>query len=447
ITLVWTVHPLHHESVNMLTSGLGFLSSTLFMLLAINLSLYSPYDSSMNPNLASLIRMLSYLCFAISFIGVEMVLIGPIVLIMILLAMNKVASRWAQMLAPLIVLANYFVIRFSISAETKYFSMSLAELAERSLVLAPQIFLHYLKLFFYPAQLGVDQHHNLVLANAFSTNHYLALAACTVLLAVIVYFFWIQDSRINLLIAGFGCFSLLGIAVTLNIYPVYCLARDRYTYFFVLGLVAVLILLAEKYFKLSTKPKTGMALIAIVVLALGTRSWYKNFDWHNGEKLWQHTIASVDDIGAKQIWRYSLIHYYEDSKTKPNRSLLEDFAYFIERNNLDQPEVYQQIMTKVKAPENYLEQKYGYADNKTIAAALYVLAERQLRFGYQDESQRTLFLSRKYYPKYFQTNMAIYLSDFYMALERQQQEQIALDLAEVAAQNRLWGRQLEEVVK
>lgn len=446
ITLVWAVHPLHHESVNMLTSGLGFLTSTLFMLLGIYLICNEGASSPerMRKDLTvSCIRMtIGYICFAISFFGVEMVLIGPALLTLVLLSRNQSLKR---AIVPWLILFAYFLLRFKLSSELHYLPMTLADCFERVFVLAPQILLHYFKLFFYPASLTIDQHHNVVLENFASNYHWLSLLLLASLLLLIIYFAINKSSRLNPLIAGFGFLLILGLAMTLNIIPVYCLARDRYTYFFVLALVALLILFLEKFLKISNRPCLTMVVVSVVILVLGCVSSTKNKDWHNGETLWKQTIASVNDLGAKQIWRYSLIHYWEDSKTEPDMQVLEDFAYFMEQNNLDQN--YEHIMAQANAPGNYLRAKYGYCYNKTIATALYVLAERLSRFGFEEKSKIALLLSRKYYPEYFQTNMAIYLSKYYSSLDKRFQDEILSDLQQIGARNKLWHAQLDKVVK
>lgn len=126
-------------------------------------------------------------------------------------------------------------------------------------------------------------------------------------------------------------------------------------------------------------------------------------------------MNSVDDIGAKQCWRFRLLEYYSDPGTKtfkPNQLIKEqttnEFVNFISFYNLSAPKLIEEIKSKAKT--NYIRSKYGYVDNKTIASAFFFLAtakDRDPRL--QEEALRLYLLAHQYYPEHFQVNTQLFL--------------------------------------
>ncbi|MDD9898285.1 MAG: hypothetical protein OXU45_04700, partial [Candidatus Melainabacteria bacterium] len=153
-------------------------------------------------------------------------------------------------------------------------------------------------------------------------------------------------------------------------------------------------------------------LLSLIVLTLGTRSWIKSLDWRNGESLWTHTINSIDDIGAKQVWRYQLLQYYHHPASKNFKAnkeiqeqVLKDFSDFVigleEKENI-------KAHTQAK-PRTYLRDKYSYNRSKSIASGILSKAMYHKQFGGRNAILDHLNLAFLYDPENLQTNIQLYI--------------------------------------
>lgn len=399
--MIWTVHPLHNEAINMLTSGVGFLWATFFGLTAFLINIY---PKSRNWFLI----ILSTLCFLIAYLGSEMAIIAAPCLTIYFFYEQQAFGRtidWIRVIAAWLSVVLYFQLRGSVLTESHAWTAGFSEIYERVFVLAPEIFFHYLKLYFYPAVLTVDQHHQVILSDAFSPYHLLSMLFAILFAGGIIYYFRKREYLISYSLL----MAVLSLGIVLNIIPLYVLARERYCYIFTLALTVAIVALVNKYYK----NKIVILIFLIVVIALSARSIIRNQDWRNGEKLWTATLkSSSHDLGLQQLWRASLLDYYahhgtETFKPDPDRwnKARKDFDDFILVNHLDKIELINQIKEKDK--QSYLLDKYGFAGAKTIASAFYVTAKRALYKGDTILAFEILKIGHYCYPEHFQINESL----------------------------------------
>lgn len=428
ITLVWTVHPLHNESVNMLTSGVGFLWATLLCMTSILINLYV---KDITKPLGLLLIMVSWCCLFVSFHGSEMLVIAPPVLAFIFF--NSITKRdyksygfeIPKILFLITSFLTYYAHRSSIvSEQSEWLAKGFGDFIERVTVVSPAIFFHYIRLFFFPSKLSMDEHHNVWLDNAFTPFHLLCFVIAAAFIFGIFYFFTRKDTKYlihNRIIGGAMFFTGFSISISLNIIPLYCLARDRYTYFFTMGMVIAIVVALDKYIFSRTgyDSKKWLTILSIIIIALGTRSWVKSWDWHNGERFWSHALNSVDDIGAKQNWRYRLLQYYIDPGTKTFKAnetikaqALKDFDEFAFVHKLNEKAVIQKYLDQAKDPKFYIKNKYGYHGNKSIASALFFNATTAVDQKDGVNALNYFKLSHIYYPEHFQTNLQLFIHTF-----------------------------------
>lgn len=387
---IWAVHPLHHEAVNMLTSGPGFLLAHTLALSSILINLYSSNWKH--------ILLASTLFFA-ALLGSEMiVLLIPILAILL----YKKEAYWFKINALIIALVIYLVKRASIVSSNV--EMSNFELIERIFVLAPQTLVNYFKEYFYPVNLSIDLQHNLIITNAFTPFHFASLLLVLVIIGLIIFFYNRGDKELAASLA----ISIIAISLALNIMPLYSLARDRYTYIFSLALTVFLVLLAQK--RLSQR--NIIIGSSILVVILGTRSFIKNFDWQNGERLWMQTINSVNDIGAKQVWRYRLLQYYQNPGTKTFKAdpqlktqTIKDFANFISQNQLNLKKQIFNYDSKIHSVKN----TYSYNEGRSIASGIFSYAMFLKHSKRYKEMRPLLELAFYYHPEHFQNNLQLFV--------------------------------------
>ena len=434
IIAIWTVHPLHNEAVNMLTSGVGYLAATLLCITAFLIYLY--VDDLVSIKGAILMGFAWTFAF-IAYHGSEMTVIAPLLLFIVFArAMKKADFRQygyelLKIFLSFSTLYVYLSHRSEIVSEKKeWLANGLPEFFERVFVLAPQIYFHYIKLFFFPIKLTIDEHHNVVLENAFTPYHLLCLLVALSFVVGIFYFLFLKEKEYeihNKLLAGSIFFTGFSIVISLNIIPLYVLARDRYTYFFSLGLLCTIFLLLDKYLftriideeqKKQTLKKTWI-ITAIIIVLFTIRSSAKSIDWRNGENFWNQTMDSISDIGAIQNWRYRLMQYYNDPGTdtfKPDPKKVEqtrrDFFNFVTDHGLDRVNTFNKIMADAQDPKKYLLNKYGYIGNKTIASGIFFVATEILKTNNKKTAIQLFELAHKYYPGHFQTNLQLLIHTY-----------------------------------
>lgn len=436
IASLWLIHPLHNEAVNMLTSGVGFLAATLCCIAAILINLYT--EDITKPRGILLILLAWALAF-IGYHGSEMTVIGPFMLTLIFsrslmkldfrtykFELMKIVLSWSTLI-------TYLAHRSSIVSEKReWLANGLGEFFERLCVVAPQIFFHYIKLFFFPAKLTIDQHHNVVLTNAGSPYHLLCFLVALAFVIGIFYFANLKEKEYDLhnkLISASFFFTGFGIAISLNIIPLYVLARDRYTYFFTMGISCLVFLLLDKYYfskvrersEEEKKPiyKKLIMVMIIIAIPLCVRSQTRSLDWNNGEVFWNAAIDSVDDLGTKQNWRYRLLQYYKDPGTdtfkadpEKQKKAQEDFDNFPKVGNLTDKKVIEQYVKESIDPSRHIIAKYGYVGNKTIASGLFFNATESLKKKQKREALKLFQAAHYYYPDHFQTNLQLFIHTY-----------------------------------
>lgn len=438
IICLWFVHPLHNEAVNMLTSGVGFLWAMLFSFSAILINLYV---KDLKEPKGILLIILAWIFAFIGYHGSEMTVVAPVFLTIIFSKsiFKKDFRSYGYELTKLLFSYSAFLTYFAhrsyiVSESSEWMSKGSSEFFERLFVLAPEIFFHYIKLFFFPAKLSIDEHHNVVLSNAFTPYHLFCLAVAILFVVGVFYYALQEDEKYrfhNQLISGSIFLTGFGIAISLNIIPLYVLARDRYTYLFALGLVSTIVLLLDKHFftkyreldeaERKNKFKPWLVIFVLIILTLSARSAVKNLDWSNGERFWTQTMDSVDDIGAKQNWRYRLMQYYLDPGTdtfKPDEKLkaktFRDFEMFPVDYDLLKHSTINEYLKEAQKPENYLLNKYGYTGNKTIASGLFFNATEHMKNGKKREGLELYKASHLYYRDHFQTNLQMFIATYKM---------------------------------
>lgn len=436
IIAIWTVHPLHNEAVNMLTSGVGFLWASLLCLIAITINLYVKDLTTLKG--ISLI-IISWVFMFLGYHGSEMTIIAaPMLLLIFLPSIMKRDHKSYGYEIPKVLFAFTSFIAYSthrshiVTEHTEWLSHGIEEFMERIFVLAPEIFFHYIRLFFWPAKLSIDEQHSVILENAFTPFHILCFLVALAFIIGIVYFLKLQEDEYklhNVLIGASLFFTGFSIAIALNILPIYCLARDRYTYYFSLGLFCSIFLILDKYVfsrwrglgseELKLKYKPWVIGAVIVTLALGIRSSVKSLDWHDGEKFWLQTMNSTTDIGSQQNWRYRLLQYYLDTGTntfKPNPIIKaqaeKDFREFPFRYGLFEQSILQQHLNAAKDPKQYLKNKYAYIGNKSIASGLFFNATEAIEARDGKSAMNFFRLAHMYYPEHFQTNLQLFIHSY-----------------------------------
>lgn len=408
ITGIWTVHPLHNESLNMISSGPGFLLSSTLALIALILNLKI---ENYKARVEYFFTLAVWLFFFFAYLANELSLVFPLIILVLESQKTFIKRDKKTILKNLFILCSipvYFWHRNNVLSDFDSFQVD-ADFLERIFILAPQILFHYLKLLFFPINLSIDQHHLVKLSDPLSL-YFLLCFIISFGLFIVTPIYLIKRKENRLKLAGLSLIiALISLTPILNIIPIYCLARERYTYVFSLAIITALLLLIYNKIKL----RQVQLCILLVIILLSFKSYLRCQDWKNGERLWNKTISSSKDPGVRQCWRYKLYEYYigpgtESFKANPllQRNLLKEFEDFnLKYANEEKLKSFLELENR-----NSLAFKYSYIGSKSIASGLYYSARFQALQGNKEKSKTYTEIAALYDPEHFQNNIQILLS-------------------------------------
>ena len=225
----------------------------------------------------------------------------------------------------------------------------LSETISRITFLTPQVFLHQLKLIFFPVNLTIDQIDLIKLDSNFLRGYH--LFSLTILFAFILLAF-ISYRYSKYLSLGLLLY-LITIGPFIEIIPLYSITAERYNYlgsaFLLFGIIAVLHKLFENKYRLI------IPILIICCLCLGVRSFARIADWKNSQTLFLSTINTSKSLFKKGIWTYNLAICQSDTKKKEEllKLSINLLDLFIQNQN--------------NSPQNALLKKYEL-DNDSLKA-------------------------------------------------------------------------------
>lgn len=282
LTLVWAVHPVILESVLLSTNFGATLSYCFFFGFLLDFLI----NKSKNTSLFR--EFLIPAIFLIPMFTNEYIITLPFVFFVISFcdtykvnSLRKAIKASIKETKPYFVGLVIYLIFYSLSNNRiihPFIGNQLAALTERVFWLAPQIFVHFLKLIFYPKILSVDQTLFVQLGKSlFASYSLFCILIFTLWLLVPLYLFIKSRKASNVfLLCWTFFFALLPFLHILA--PSYLLASERYLY-------CPLALLIFGFFKLILDNKKAFAassiLLTLVLLLCLARSYYRTLDWRD----------------------------------------------------------------------------------------------------------------------------------------------------------------------
>src|SRR5882724_7834493 len=169
------------------------------------------------------------------------------------------------------------------------------------LINVPEMFLFYLKTFFYPWDLASVYHW--VYRQIDFQHFYLPLIIDLLFLALLFFFSFVLHKKSRkhfILYIFFLIWFLMGMLLHMQILPLDQTVTDQWFYFPMVGLLGMIGVLFD-VFKVNVKNVFVFTTIIIIISLLGIRTFVRGFDWHD-----DFTLASHDVTVSKEA--YSLEH-------------------------------------------------------------------------------------------------------------------------------------------
>jgi len=273
--LIWSMHPTNVESVIWATNWLQPLG-VAFYFFTLNKISYLIRNGLINQTITTIIFIMYITLIQILF--TEHTITIPFAILFtafyLLKSANKEIDAFKKALKislpSFAVITGYWILRTTLIAKTVKNSLenNFTESLERIIFFTPQIFLHQLKLIFFPLKLTIDQIDLLTLDKGFLGPYNLF---CTLILILFLFLIFFYRNKLPFLSFGFLLY-LVTISLFIQIIPLYSLSGERYNYlgsaFIIFGIVGTccskpLLLNFEKFL---------IAALIVLSILLGIRT-------------------------------------------------------------------------------------------------------------------------------------------------------------------------------
>lgn len=336
LSLIFLIHPMQTEAVSFIAS----IGNPLFFLFGISALLLSTKDKAGNGKIAVI-----YLLLLLSSLAKETGILFIFLILFYRLIFNK-KQFGAFLIGSLITLSLYLLFRVVIGG-VYLTKLELALIARLSfagrLINIPEIFYYYIKTFFLPVTLSVDQEWVIRKIN-FSLFYFPLIIDLIFLTGIVILGWYIlkrQKSQFSVYLF-FLFWFLIGIGLNLQLFPLDFTVSDRWIYFpmaGLLGLMALVISIAGKHFR--NIQIYGYILAVIIVFFLSIRTVIRNTNWRDQVTLFSHDITIQDNFDSENNLgsaytrigdpKLALIHYKKSVSFLPNDTNLYNLGYTYEQ--------------------------------------------------------------------------------------------------------------------
>lgn len=286
LSLLFLIHPMQVESVSYISGS----ANELFFLFGI-IALLVGTKKTLSK---SSIFLVTLLLLASLITKESSIIFFPALLGYTLLFQKKQIKP--ILLSEVVSVGIYVVLRFStiseLIVELPAIPIWQTTLIQR-LQTMPAIFFYYLKTFFYPAILSVDQQW--VVPSISLNNFYLPLFFSLLFLFAIAYFgylIWRGDNRKTFYsYLFFALWYFIGIGMYMQIVPLDLTVTDRWFYVPMIGLLGMLgIFYVEAEKKNKIFARTFIGIFVIILCVFSIRTVIRNANWADEKTLYSHDV-------------------------------------------------------------------------------------------------------------------------------------------------------------
>lgn len=366
LALIFLIHPIQVESV----SFIGASQSELFFLFGISSLLIS-----MKKELHFLHVLLVSILLFLSIMTKET---GFLFLIMVILIQILFNRKRTFLFLPYVfsITVIYLFIRFFVVHV--YLAKDLASAIGRFPLLTrlmniPAIVFYYIKTFFYPAALGIDQQWAVT---SFDFNHFYFPLLIDLLFILFITFLGIyiyKHRRKSFdIFLFFLLWFLFGLSMLLQIFPLDMTVSDRWFYFPIVGLLGIIGVGIQSVKNLQVKHgKICFVVFIVIVILLSVRTIVRSANWTDSLTLYNHDI-SVDDnydlennlggqLGLERHFSAALPHLKKSVEFYPFDTNLYNFGSDYEYlHEYKLAEIYYKKAISAKGDQSSVESAYLY---------------------------------------------------------------------------------------
>lgn len=364
LSLIFLVHPIQVESVVFISATLSPLSF-LFGSIALLLS----FRNIVTTKNTFLIFLLLFVSILIKETGVLFFFYVLLYRILFHFKKKEIAFYFIidVLLGLVYLFLRYFIGRVSLTT-VKGTIVPIAGLNFfQRLENIPAIIFYYLKTFFYPVSLAIDQQWIItkVTFNAFFLPLLFDTVFFLIALSLGIYLFK-KKHRLFKSFIFFFLWFVLALGFHVQIFPLDMTVADRFFYYPIaglLGLIGITIITLKPYYsKYKQIYIVSIIFIIFIVIGLSLRTIIRNSNWHDEITLYSHDSKIYDsmndetnlgsDYEVQKEYQLALFHYEKAVSILPTELNLYDLGYvYEETGNLQKAkEYYTKALTYNKYP-------------------------------------------------------------------------------------------------
>src|SRR3989344_1334843 len=313
LSLVFLVHPINFESVGYVSA----LQDTMFLffgLIFFKLLMDDDEKRDWSYSRYSLVGIMFFFSILSKETGFIFALISAVYLILFKPVRLRIYFLTISIFSLFYLLFRFVAVqnRYGYLNESKVMSVSIYE----RLISFPSIILYYLKTFFLPKDLFIDQQW--IINKATLANFYLPLLFLIVVLVLIYYFvskLYRENRKDFNLFIFFVAWTVIGIFVHSHlVISLDMTVADRWFYFPIVGVLGILGIVIKnvRVEILNRRFRLLFVLVGIlVIVALAARTVMRSLDWKDNLTLYSHDLKYSQN-------NYSLENKYGASLLKAN---------------------------------------------------------------------------------------------------------------------------------
>ena len=238
---------------------------------------------------------------------------------------------WKIIVVVIMDVSIYVILRFAVAGIglTSHGNATIMQtsLSERAFTMV-KIFSYYFLTFVFPKDLSIAQLW--IVRSPTFYDFYLPLVLdCVIISLGIASYFWLKKRKADLkAFYFFISWLVIGLLFHLQIFPLDMTVAERWFYFPMIGLLGVFCLVFQNITLRKEYIRTGMSvLIILIITGLSIRTVFRNYDWGNEMRLYQH-----------------------DAKISKNNVILEENigTQYYNQNNLDEAQYHFQKAVEIQ---------------------------------------------------------------------------------------------------
>lgn len=347
LSVIFLVHPIQVESV----AFIGASQSELFFFFGILALLFS-FKKVIHLKGIIIISFLLFLSLLTKETG--------ILFIFMMLVFQYFYYRKRTgifLISGIIISGIYLFTRFVLARvplEKSMIPFGKFSLLERSLNI-PAIIYYYIKTFFYPAKLSIDQLWTIKTIGLQSFYYPLVIDLLFFLSIGLlgVYIYKKANRHLFKLYFFFLLWFCVGLVMLLQLYPLDMTVSERWFYFPIVGLLGMFGVLIETAKPANNNIKNTAYIVAVCILiVLSLRTMVRNTNWVNALTLYSHdsTVSDNYDIESNLGTELVFAHQYKDGFSHFEKSVEE---YPTVTNLYDLGYMYEQFGNYMSAEKYY----------------------------------------------------------------------------------------------